>query len=139
MKVRHWFILILLLSLSLTLLGYIVGESYQFGLCFSDQDSNTYDVSCHQVAERIGTGLFSGGISLSLIFLLLSFFPKTFSVWKKFGVWATPLLVIIFATYQGSRGFDLVSPSPEELFKWLSIAYAAISIFIIVRAARKHS
>ena len=123
--------LLFLTALIIFGLGYILTNAYGFGFCFSDITTNTYDVSCHQVYERLGDPLFYGGGALSLIFLILLFFPSAFGTWKKFAVWSIPLVALLFAFYPNPGSGDFLSPYPEQVFKWVSVLYALISFAII--------
>lgn len=118
--------------------GKVSEKSYELGFCFADPITRTYDVGCHRIFERLGDTFFYGGTGLALIFLVLFLVPTAFSAWKKFAIWATPVVVLIFATYSGSGGFDMVSPDPETLFKWISIIYVIVSLLIIGSVALKN-
>ncbi len=70
------------------------------------------------------------GISaLSLVFFMLFLSPQSFSLWKKFAKWFIPIATLLFIFYKGG---DMFSPYPEQVFKWVSILYVAISLSIIV-------
>ena len=86
---------------------------------------------------RLREALFYGMSALSLVFLILIFSPNAFSAWKKFAIWFIPLATLLFIFYPDPGAGDLFSPYPEQVFKWVSILYVVISIFIIFRAKRK--
>ena len=118
--------------------GYILTNSYDFGLCFASFEANTFDVSCHEIFEKIGNALFYSMPALALIFLILLFTPRAFPAWKKFAIWFVPLAALLFAFYPGPGGNDLFSPYPEQVFRWVSILYVIISILIIVRSSLRN-
>lgn len=135
MRTKQLTFLLLVLSLAGAGIGYVLDNSIKFGICIAN--STVTEASCINFYERIGSGIFSGMLALSFIFIVLLIIPKAFSAWKKFAIWATPIVALIFATYSGSGGFDMVSPDPETLFKWISILYVVVSLVIIGIAARK--
>ena len=108
--------------------GYWLGYSYESGLCYADFESNTFDVSCHQLYNKIGGSLFYSMQAIALVFLVLLFVPHAFNAWKKFAIWFLPLMFIYFAIYE-NQGFFSV---PEEsVYRFLSVVYAALSLAII--------
>ena len=118
-------------SLVGVLIGYLLTSSYDFGFCYSNIQTNTFDVSCHGLYERIGNPLFYGMSALSLIFFILIFTQQAFSIWKKFAIWFIPLATLFFIFYPDPGSGDYFSPYPEQVFKWISILYVVISILII--------
>ena len=74
----------------LSLIGFGVGffltNSYDFSLCSANLETNTYDVSCHILFERIGNPLFYGMGALAAVFLVLLVMPQAFPAWKKFAM-----------------------------------------------------
>ncbi|MGB4076102.1 MAG: hypothetical protein WBK28_00140 [Minisyncoccia bacterium] len=118
-----------------TLLGYYFMNSIEFGICIFNQTIT--EASCINFYERIGSAFYYGMGALALVSLILFFVPKSFRAWKKFAIWATPIIALIFATYKGSGGFDYISPDPETFFKWVSGAYVVVSLVIIALAAGK--
>ena len=114
---------LLIFSLAGCGLGYYLIKMYDCG----------YSVFCNNLIVR-SFGLYYGMGALSIIFIVLIFTPKVFNAWKKFAVWFIPISLPIFIFYSGSGYFD---PSPKEVFQWVSILYVLISVFIIVRAARR--
>ncbi|RJR13597.1 hypothetical protein C4585_01825 [Candidatus Parcubacteria bacterium] len=117
--------------------GYLLTNSYDFGFCFADLTSNTFDVSCHNLFERIGEPLLYGTGALSLIFLLLLFVPQAFPAWKKFAIWFVPLAAIIFIVYPEPGSSDFIAPYPEQVFQWVSALYVLVSLIIIIRNSMK--
>jgi len=132
------FFILFLVSLGSLSIGWYFLNSYEFGLCFFDAATRMYDVSCHQTFERIGSPLYHATPALTLVFLALAIYPAAFSVWKKFAVWATPLLVFILSAY--TPGYW--DPAHETVFKFSSWLYAILSLAIIgvtIFRARKKS
>jgi hypothetical protein len=111
--------------------GYILSNSASFGICAS----NAYE--CRDLFNRIGDPLLYGMGALSLVFVILLFFTRAVSAWKKFAGWFIPLAAILFAVYPQPGAWDFLSPDPETLFKWISISYVVISVAIIVGVALK--
>jgi hypothetical protein len=119
---------LLILSVVGVGVGYWFGHSYESGLCYANFDTNTFDVACHQLYEKIGNALFYSMQAIALVFLVLLFVPRAFSAWKKFAVWFLPLMFIYFALYKNEGFFSV----PEEsVYRFLSITYAVISLLII--------
>ena len=81
---------------------------------------------------RLGKSLFYGMSALSLIFFILIFTQQAFSAWKKFAIWFIPLATLLFIFYPDPGSGDYFSPYSEQVFRWVSITYVVISIFIIV-------
>lgn len=117
--------------------GYCLTNSYEFGICFSSTEANIFDVSCHQMFERVGNPLFHGGAALAIVFALLYAFPHAFSVWKKFAIWFIPLAVLLFIFYPNPGSGDFLAPMPEQLFQWVSALYVIVSAIIIGVASRR--
>ena len=116
--------------------GYLLTNSYDLGFCYSDFETNTFDVSCHEFFERVGNPLFYGMPALALVFLLLLFVPRAFPVWKKFAIWFIPLAMLLFVAYPEPGSGDYFSPYPEQVFQWVSAGYVFISLIIIAFAVR---
>lgn len=124
-------------SLIATGVGYVLENSYQFGLCVSVPATQTYDVACHVLYSRIGDPLFYGSAALALIFIALLFAPAALGAWKKFAVWFVPLAALLFIFYPDPSQGDLFSPRPVDIFRWVSILYVVVSAAIILAASRK--
>jgi hypothetical protein len=131
MSIRKKMLTGLIISLLGFCSGYLLSNSYELGFCFSNFQTNTFDVSCHHLYERIGNPLFYGMSALSLVFLILALIPQAFSAWKKFAKWFIPIATLIFIFYPQPGSGDLFSPYPEQVFKWASIFYIVISVIII--------
>ena len=131
MSTRKMILGLLILSFVGFAIGYLMTNSYDFGFCYSDFSTNTFDVSCHDSYENIGNPLFYGMSALSIIFLILTFLPETFPAWKKFAKWFIPLATLLFIFYPDPGSGDYLSPYPEQVFKWVSIVYVAVSLAII--------
>jgi len=132
-------IIILILSIAASVCGYVLQNSYKFKLCFADASTNTYDVSCHTLLMRLGDPLFYGMTVLSVVFLALIFIPSAFNAWRKFAIWSVPLMAIIFTFYKGPQGgFMDPTPYPKQVFLWLSIFYAIVSLGIIFYSWHKN-
>jgi len=93
------------------------------------------NICCYRWADKIGQPIGIGGLSLSLIFLILLFTKEAvFNTWKKFGIWYVPLtalLIFIAPSSSGgsfgySMGFDR-----EGVTMFLSALFLIISLFII--------
>jgi hypothetical protein len=134
---RKIFVGLTIVSAFIAGVGKVLGKSYELGFCYSDTVTRTFDVSCHRLFERLSDSFLFGGISFAIVFVALVFKPKAFSAWKKFAIWATPIMVLIFATHNPSGGFMTVSPDSETLFKWIAGLYTVISLIIIGRVALK--
>jgi len=119
--------------------GYLLTNSYDFGLCYSNISANTFDVSCHSFYERVGNPLFYGMPALAFIFLILMFLPHAFPAWKKFAKWFIPLATLLFIFYPDPGSGDYFSPYPEQVFQWVSILYVVVSVFIITLSGKKQS
>lgn len=127
-KMTFW---LLILSLVGVLVGYLLTSSYDFGFCYSNIQTNTFDVSCHGLYESIGNPLFYGMSALALVFFILIFTQQAFSAWKKFAIWFIPLATLLFIFYPDYSSHDYFSPYPEQIFRLVSILYVVISILII--------
>ena len=117
--------------------GYLMTNSYDFGFCYSNLKTNTFDVSCHGFYERVGNPLFYGMPALTLVFFILLFLPRTFPVWKKFAIWFIPLATLLFVFYPDPGSGDYFSPYPEQVFRWVSMIYVVISVLIILKSLKK--
>jgi len=106
-------------------IGYILSESYQFGICVVN------DISCHYLFERIGDAVFYGMGALTLVFLVLLFSPQAFESWKKFAIWFVPLATLLFIFYPDPGSGDFFSPYPEQVFRWVSGLYVIVSLLIM--------
>ena len=137
MNMRKIILFMLVLSLVGLVGGYLLTSSYDFGFCYSNIQTNTFDVSCHDLFERIGNPIFYGMPALALVFLVLLFLPQAFSAWKKFAKWFVPLATLLFIFYPEPGSGDFFSPYPEQVFRWVSILYVVISIFIILKSLKK--
>jgi hypothetical protein len=118
--------------------GYVLTNSYDFGICYRDIETNTSDVSCHLSYERLGDPIFYGMGALSIVFLALLFAKKSFRAWKKFAIWFVPLATLLFIFYPDPGSGDYFSPAPEQLFQWVSILYIIISLIIITISRLKN-
>ncbi|OGG40529.1 hypothetical protein A2118_01910 [Candidatus Kaiserbacteria bacterium GWA2_50_9] len=70
--------------------------------------------------------------ALAIVFLVLLFIPRAFSVWKKFAIWFVPLAALLFIFYPDPGSGDLFSPYPEQVFQWVSGLYVFISLVLII-------
>lgn len=120
------------IGLVLSLIGWGLGI---FLLKFYDCGKSLF---CFGLTTR-SFALFYGMPALSLIFLLLTVVPQSFSAWKKFAKWFIPIAVLIFIFYPEPGSGDLFSPYPEQVFQWLSILYVVLSVFVIVLNHKKQS
>ena len=125
----------LLVSILGAVIGYVLTNSIQFGICLST--ASTVEASCINLYERIGDPLLYGMSALAVVFLALLFAPRAWGAWKKFAIWFVPLAALIFIFYRGPGSGDLFSPDPEFVFKWISIVYVVVSLVIIALAASK--
>ncbi len=80
---------------------------------------------------KLGKGLVYGSSALALIFFILLFTPQAFRAWKKFAIWFIPLAALLFIFYPNPGSGDFFSPYPEQVVRWVSCLYVAISILII--------
>lgn len=127
MKPRLLISVFFLLALGLLLSGYYLVNLHECPI----------SLFCHSL-EIKGYALTYGGAALAIVALFLFLVPNVYKAWKKFAIWATPIVILIFATYSGSGGFDMVSPDPETLFKWISVIYVIVSLLIIGSVALKN-
>lgn len=116
-------------SFLLSALGFVFTNSVKFGFCISNQEVR--EVLCINFFERVGDPLFYGGLALFAVFVLLTFLPQAFNTWKKFATWFIPLAILLFIFYPNPGAGDYFSPYPEQVFKWTSILYVAISTIVI--------
>jgi hypothetical protein len=124
MKNKYLLPALTLLSLVGVGVGYFLGQGYEYGLCGKS-------IFCLKLMNH-GDALFYGALGLGIVFAALMAVPSAVRAWKKFAIWAIPLLVIIFATTQDSMGeWISLSPSVEQTFQFLSTIYVIISIVII--------
>lgn len=127
----------LIFSTALLIAGYFLSSSYEFGLCYSNLETLTFDVSCHAAYEKIGATLFYGMSALAIVFFILLFTPSAFPAWKKFAKWFIPIATLIFIFYSGPGSGDYFSPYPEQVYKWISILYVIVSVILITVSALK--
>ncbi len=106
-------------------IGYIFTNATDFNLCVHDQ------YACREIFNNLGDPIFYGAGALAIVFLVLLFFKKAFSAWKKFAIWFVPLAALLFIFYPDPGSGDLFSPYPETVFQWVSILYIIISLVII--------
>ncbi len=120
-------------------LGYVFLHNYEFGLCYFDIASNTYDVSCSDLYREVGLSLYYGMGALAIVFLALIFAPKAWGAWKKFAIWFVPIAALIFVFYKDPGSMNLFSPYAETVFMWLSGIYVVFSLAIIGFSTSKKS
>lgn len=126
--------LFLLLSFVGIGMGYWLSNSYEFGLCQANYAANTFDVSCHQLFDKIGNALFYGMQGLAVIFALLLLVPTAWQAWKKFAIWYIPFMFIYFAMYKNEGFFSI----PEkDMYAFFTGVYVLISVVIIAISALK--
>jgi hypothetical protein len=118
-------------ALALSVVGYIFSNSTTFSICSKDQ------YTCRNLLNEIGDPLFYGASALAVVFLLLIFLPKAFPAWRKFAIWFVPLAALLFVFYPEPGAFDLFSPNPETVFRWVSGLYVIVSVVLIVRTSLK--
>ena len=135
MNTRKITIRLLIISLVGFVVGYVLTNSIQFNICTVNKTIT--EASCINFYERVGDPLFYGMPALAFIFLILTFIPNTFSAWKKFAIWFIPLATLLFIFYPDPGSGDYFSPYPEQVFRWVSILYVVISIFIIFKSLKK--
>ncbi len=97
---------------------------------------DTKEICCYRSADKIGQPLGIGGLSLSIIFLILLFTKEAvFNSWKKFGIWYIPLAAILIflapsssgGSFGYSMGFDR-----EAVTMFTSGLFLIISLLIII-------
>ena len=121
---------LLALSVLGAVIGYVLTEPFRFGICTGDS------VFCYNLVTK-GFALQYGMMALAVIFFALLVVPQAFNAWKKFAIWFVPLTAFIFATYGDPGSGDLFSPYPEDVFRWGSIIYVAVSAIIIALKHKK--
>ena len=134
MSIRKGLILLSLVSIVGTAIGYVLTNSIKYGICIANEIVT--EASCISFYERVGNALYFGIGALAVVFFVLLFVPKAFGAWKKFAIWFVPLAVILLAVYPEPSDWDIL-PNPEVLAKWVSGIYVAISLVIIAIAAGK--
>ncbi len=80
----------------------------------------------------VGEPLYRGMKYITPVFLLLVFVPQTYHSWKKFGLWALPLFVILVAVTPVTGETFSPVPSRDIAALRLSQLFLIISAFIIV-------
>lgn len=125
-KITFWLLILSFVGFGV---GYILTNSIQFNICTVSETIT--EASCINFYERVGDPLFYGMPALAFVFFILIFTQQAFSAWKKFAIWFIPLATLLFIFYPDPSPGDYFSPYPEQIFKWVSITYVVISIFII--------
>ena len=139
MKLRIWFGVLAFLSSVMVAVGYVLTRSYQYGLCYSNLDTNSYDVVCHQGFFYLGSALTYGMAALAIVFVLLLVFSEAFSWWWKFAIWFIPLDGYFLYNIRPSNETFKLGPSPDQMYLIFSGLYVLISLIIIIVAAwRQH-
>jgi hypothetical protein len=133
---KNWIFWGLLISLIGIVLGYAYSHSYQFGICYSNEATQTFGAMCRYKASIIGDKLFYPSIALAIVFLILLFIPRAVSAWKNFAIWYVPIFGFLIATAEPEvgGGFGLsgnIGPSLQEQIMWASIFYVVISLVAI--------
>lgn len=130
-RFREHKIITSLLALSLT--GFFAGL---YILKFYDCGASVF---CYFLLIK-GQALFYGMGALSIVFFILLIFPYSINAWKKFAFFFIPLALFFFIGFlqDTGGGFFSISPAPEQVFKFLSILFLAISLSIISWSAFKH-
>jgi hypothetical protein len=119
-------ILFFILSLVGFVAGFILTNSLDMNICSQDE------YRCRELMNNIGDPLIYSMPALALVFLILFFTPNALPAWKKFAKWFIPIAGLFFIFYSEPASGDLLSPYPEEVFRFLSILYVVISIAIIL-------
>lgn len=94
---------------------------------------------CNFLIFDFARPLLYGTGALAIIFFVLLFVPRAFPVWKKFAVWAIPLIALLFSIWPTSRGGGMgvapsfIGPSAIQVYQWVSALYVITSIIIIGR------
>ncbi len=122
----------LFLSLVFWGIGFVFINNHEFGLCYFNLNTNTFDVSCGYKYWNVGLPLFYSMPALAFTFLILLFLPQAIPAWKKFAKWFIPLATLLFIFYGDPGSGDLFAPYPEQIFRWVSIFYVVVSIVIIL-------
>lgn len=116
--------------------GYVLMNSYEIGICYANLATSTFDVSCHLYFNKVGQPLFYGMGALALVFFVLVFIPTAFAAWKRFAIWFVPLAALLFISYPEPGAGDLMAPYPEQVYRVVSVLYVLISFAIIAWAVR---
>lgn len=136
--VKKWVFWIWVASFILLVAGLAFLNNYELGICYSNQETNTFDPSCHLDFLRLGDMLvFPMGV-IAIVSLILLFVPQAVSRWSKFAIWYVPFAAYAIAVAGPVPGqmFDL-SPSVQETALWLSGIYILVSLILIVLSLRK--
>ncbi len=124
------------LSILIACIGYLFSNSFDLGLCFSNAESNTFDVSCHSFYENLGNPLLYGASTLAFVFLLLAFMPRAWRAWKMFAIWYLPLAICLFLFSRDPGSGDFLTPYPETVYRWVGGIFVVISLIIIFANAK---
>jgi hypothetical protein len=114
----------LIFSFILSVAGLVIGV---FFLKFYNCQPSIF---CYNLITK-SSALFYGMSALAVIFFFLLLFPQAVENWKKFAKWFVPITALIFIFYDGPGPGDLLSPYPEQVFRWLSILYVVASLLIV--------
>lgn len=136
MGIRKKILIALTISIVTIAVAYFFSNSYEYGLCFRDLATRTYDISCHKFYDGIGEFLFPTSIALSISLLALTLVPKAIIVWGRLTL-ATVLigtLLIAITPQSNSGGLSGVvgfGPTRDEVTVWVSVIFAVLSLVII--------
>lgn len=108
--------------------GYVLKKSLDFGFCLVSQPT------CINNLTLIGNSFFYGMGALAVVFAILFVFPKSFSSWRKFAIWAIPAIIVLFSFYRDPRSGDLFSPYAEQVHMFVSKLFVLVSVVIIAIA-----
>ncbi len=128
--------LVLFVFISLAgLFGYIllVPEFFGFwGLCEGTYVQQGARECFSEFGTSIGKPLYFASLYIAPVFLLLMFLPQTYHSWKKFGLWALPLIIIlVILTPVTGEAF---SPVPSRGLAALRLAQGFLIISVLIIA-----
>lgn len=122
-------------SVLLILAGYTLSNPGVLGLesFLCDWYKFGSEIRCGEKYNLIiGQPLFRGLRYVSVSFLLLIILPQTYQSWKKFGLWALPLAVLLTAlTPVYGESFGPLPPR-DQMAVFLAKVYLIISVIIIM-------
>lgn len=125
----------LTVAVVMVLIGHLMSNSFEFGICHANELENIYDVSCHAFYENVGNPIYYAGGALAIVFLALALYPKAAFIWKRFAVWYLPLGTALFLFSRDPGSGDFLSPYPEQIYQWVGGLFVVISLAIIAIGA----
>lgn len=131
---KNWIFWGLVISILAFISGYAFSHSYQFGICYSNIETQTFAALCRYNASIVGDKLFFPSLALAFIFLILLFVPQAVRAWRKFATWGIPVIGFLIAfSDPGDSGWG-IGPSYSQYIQFFSSLYVIGSIVAILGA-----